>query len=138
MATIKVLQLEPWMEKSFKDDQQELFEMGYTETTPRFNRNGWYKHIGLSWFEINGRAFYHPDMTWLADDFDSCLKQLNHRPLTRKQRNEIRSLIHNRLAPRSLKELYYTDTDWYSIRSTRRMAGWPLMRNWQKRRKHNA
>ena len=136
MATLKVLQLEPWMIWSFK--RNDLEDMDYVQVNPAIGRNGWYKQDRLSWFEIDGKAFRHRDPPILCEDFDFCLKQLNHRPLTKKQRNEIKSLIHEGLAPRSLKELYYTDTDWHSLRSTRRMAGWPLMRNWQKRRKHNA
>ena len=136
--SLKVLKLEPWMIWSYQHKHKELDEMGYVETTPRFRRNGWYKHDRFSWFEISGKAFTHPDRARLNEDFDFVLEQYNHRPLTDSQRMAIKQLMDERLAPRSVRELYYTDTNWRELRSTQRHAWFDTQRSLRKfkRRKH--
>lgn len=140
MATLKVLQLEPWMVYAYKNS--ELSEMDYEQVNPSITmRDGWYSKGHRSWFMIDGKAFMSSVHKHLKEDFDFQLKQLNHKPLTNRQRKAIKQLMADKLAPRSMKELYYTDTDWRSIREVRRTSWFRvnrIIKKIKKGRKKNA
>ena len=88
----------------------------YARISPVFNRNGRYydRFTGLAWEEYNGRAYLEPG----ASRFRYRLKIESHTRLTEDVRNAIKTLIVNRICPKSLKVLYYFDCEVRKLHDT--------------------
>lgn len=86
------------------------------EIPPVFNRNGRYydRKRKLVWEEYNGRAFLERRI----DDFVYKLSLLSHRPLLPESVKCIKFLISEKLAPQKIKELYWLDCNWKSLRNS--------------------
>jgi hypothetical protein len=121
MARYKMLPAPRWLEWCAEyhggiDDETKHLK----EIEPVFNRQGWFydRQTKLAWYESYGRA-------WLCDrndDFLYCLKNAMHRPLLKKERQAIKTLMQNKLCPLALKQLYWTDTEVHDLRETYRGA----------------
>lgn len=94
MSNIKVLELPRWAKASspmaLKHRQMSLDNL--EEITPRFNRDGVYKHNGKPWIEVEGRAYYY-------DSFDYDMEKACYSPLSYEER---------KLDPRILKNISRT------------------------------
>lgn len=79
---------------------------------PRFNVPGWYydRHTKFCWMEAAGYAWKSHKSSFLY-----ALEQLNHRPLRDVERGAIRTLMLSKLAPRSMRKLFYVDRDWWDM-----------------------
>lgn len=89
---------------------------------PVFKREGWYYNrlTGECWYEYlddNGKIRAYS--LWnLYKTFEYELKIKNHIPLSEKESKAIHTIW--KYANKKLKELYYTDKDWKTIRNTER------------------
>ena len=85
---LKVLQLEPWMRRihSGHGTPRDLKEF----TMPLIGRDGWYLEAGISWFELDGRAFTTPK---LNETFAYKLKLLGLIPCDRGYRQRLLDLL---------------------------------------------
>jgi len=85
--------------------------------TPIFNRDGYYRLNKQCWFEYNGVA-----RNYEIRSFDYSLALFNHKPLTKKEELALTILVKNKIADRKMKDLYFFDRDWKSIRETGRCS----------------
>lgn len=123
MMKIKVISLESWMKYAVDnliDDPTNSindFSAIATKTIPIMDRDGFYMTRLGCWFEYRGMAF-----TYERQSFEYSLKMFNHRPLSVRDRSAIKQLIDSKLAPKKLKELFYTDSQWHQLREVGREA----------------
>ncbi len=83
MKTIKVLKLSPWMQFAYKRMLNTL-----KETTPIFNRNGFYLLEDKCWFEVDSRAFEYEKSSFQYD-----LRKLSHKRLRDVEYQHMKELI---------------------------------------------
>ena len=118
MKGIKVLSLN---KKHYPIEELETY---FLEIKPKFNREGVYynRHEDIAWVELQGRAWLIKSSYFLYD-----LKMYNHKPLTNKSAEAIRTLINAGIKNKELKELLYTDILYKELRRIR--IGAMLFRN---------
>ena len=119
----KVLELPGYARDSVYMDTDHL-----TFIDPIFRRDGIYfdryAHVQC-WMEFDGgtqAVEYSPSM------FQYELSLENHRPLSVRECAAILLLIRSRLAPRSLRALYYLDSQWKEHREVRRSTAKYMLR----------
>jgi len=102
----------------------EELETYFLEIKPKFNREGVYynRYEDIAWVELQGRAWLIKSSYFLYD-----LKMYNHKPLTNKSAEAIRTLINAGIKNKELKELLYTDILYKELRRIR--IGAMLFRN---------
>ena len=123
-ATVKMTGGKAWADiKVLPCEVPEMFwknPQGYfgdlKEFQPVFHRDGFYycRNTGQVWHEFAGRAFRERRV----DDFVYRLKMENHRPLLPCEQQAIRTLMQGHRCPSNLKELFYTDREWFDLRRT--------------------
>lgn len=79
---VKVLPLQQWMKNMDSPNSPTL-----EQETPRFNRDGYYLHYDVCWFEVGGKAYLCDADTFLYE-----LATLNGKILTAKEEEAIRYL----------------------------------------------
>jgi hypothetical protein len=130
MSDIKVLPAPSWLLWDLNDpDEAEMLNdtlSSLREVKPIFNRTGWYYNriTETAWYEAHGKA-------WVCDRKDDFLYELalqDHRPLTPKQREAIKTLKYAGLADKKLCELLWLDSEWFYLRSIRRDTNLVLYR----------
>ena len=118
MKGIKVLSLN---KRHYPIEELETY---FLEIKPKFNREGVYynRYEDIAWVELQGRAWLIKSSYFLYD-----LKMYNHKPLTNKSAEAIRTLINAGIKNKELKELLYTDILYKELRRIR--IGAMLFRN---------
>jgi hypothetical protein len=119
---LKVLTLDRWMILDELEDFEfeDLNEFGHlVKMDPILNRNGYYydRETKKCWFEYNGHAYYARYCDFLYD-----LEQLNHIPLSPKAVAAIEQLRREKICPKNLNDVYYTDRQWKECRAVYRDA----------------
>lgn len=100
---LKVLQLEPWMKRIYRDRGVPILN----EIPPVLNRNGWYMRGKESWFELDGRAYTNDS---LAAQFRYEMKGYDHVPYNKELARLVSLLVYKlprRHQRKYLKELTY-------------------------------
>lgn len=110
MKGIKVLSLN---KRHYPIEELETY---FLEIKPKFNREGVYynRYEDIAWVELQGRAWLIKSSYFLYD-----LKMYNHKPLTNKSAEAIRTLINAGIKNKELKELLYTDILYKELRRIR-------------------
>ena len=118
MKGIKVLSLN---KRHYPIEELETY---FLEIKPKFNREGVYynRYEDIAWVELQGKAWLIKSSYFLYD-----LKMYNHKPLTNKSAEAIRTLINAGIKNKELKELLYTDILYKELRRIR--IGAMLFRN---------
>lgn len=102
---LKVLQLEPWMKRIYRDRGVPVLQ----EITPVHHRNGWYMLGSECWFEFNGRAYKNDS---LASQFRYEMKGHDYVPYDKELARLVRLLVYKlprRHQSKYLKELMYAN-----------------------------
>jgi len=80
---VKVLQLDSWMKRMGQFNAPSLEEV----SPVRFNRDGFYLHYDMCWFEVGGKAYLYDKSLFLYK-----LKLLEGRILSNKEEEALRYL----------------------------------------------
>ena len=118
MSSIKVLQLERWMDEDewMGFDETDYMENNYPKTTPVFNRPGVYLTNDSCWFEtLQGNTYIYDrkQFIWVLDT-------LSAGEIPSKAVDLMEQLIEYRLATPHQRKLVYFHRHFYELRDIRR------------------
>ena len=116
---VKVLPLEGWMKIM---NHEYLNPPKLEEEEPRFNRDGYYLHFDVCWFECNGKAYLY-----IEDEFRDTLMMYEAKRLSLKEKCALKYIKEMNLITKKQKDMLYRST---VLESQRRTANY-----FRKRRK---